>query len=101
MTQKNKLPTHQSQREFTYSPITKLGYPLLWTSFVLIIKIDESLNNEHLQNNCSILNIWPESSQNLGLQIDNYGIKNSYSPNLSQVCERNGGHNKPITSLWA
>jgi hypothetical protein len=101
MTQKrNKLQTHQSSREFTYSSITKPGYPLLWTSFVLIIKIDESLNNEHLQNNCSVLNMWLGSSQNLGLQINNYGIKSSYSPNPLQVCGRINGHEiswTPIT----
>jgi hypothetical protein len=102
MTQKkNKLQTHQSSREFTFSSITKPGYPLLWTSFVVIIKIDESLNNEHLQNNRSVLNMWLGSSQNLRLQINDYGIKSSYSPNVLQVCGRSSGHGKPIASLWA
>jgi hypothetical protein len=65
---KKKLQTHQSSREFTYSPTTKQGYPPLWTSSVLIIRIDESLNNEHLQNNHSVLNMWLGSLQKLGLQ---------------------------------
>jgi hypothetical protein len=34
-----------------------------------IIKIDESLKPTHLQNNCSVLNVWLESSQKLGLRI--------------------------------
>jgi hypothetical protein len=79
-----------------YSPITKPGYLLLWTSFVLIIKIGESLNNEHLQNNRSVLNTWPTSSQNLGLQINNYGIKSSYSPNLPKFVGAAVGMTNPL-----
>jgi hypothetical protein len=52
-----------------------------------IIKIDESLKPIHLQNNCSVLNVWPRSSQKLGLQINNNRSISSYSP--------------IATSLWA
>jgi flagellar biosynthesis regulator FlbT len=34
---------------------------------VLITKIDENVNGLYLQNDCSILNMWPQSSQNVGL----------------------------------
>jgi hypothetical protein len=54
--------------------------------------LDESINSEHLQNKCSILNMWPRSSQNLKLQINNYGITSSHSPNSSQVYECGNGH---------
>jgi hypothetical protein len=62
--------------------------------------MDESLNNEHLQNNHSVLNMWSGSLQNLGVQINNHGIKSSISPNPLQVCGRGGGHDKPIASMW-
>jgi hypothetical protein len=45
--------------------------------------------------------MWSGSSQNLGLQIDNYGSWSSCSPNPSQVYGCKGGHNKPTASLWA
>jgi len=55
--QKKKLRTHQSSRKLTYSPITKQGYPPSWTSSILIIRINESFNNKHLENNHLVLNI--------------------------------------------
>jgi hypothetical protein len=55
-------------------------------SFVLIIKIDENFNNHYLQNDHSVLNMWSQSSQKLGLEINDYGFKSPSSPNPWQVC---------------
>jgi len=49
--------------------------------FCPIIKIDESLKPTHLQNNRSALNVWPGSSQKLGLRIKNNRSRSSCSPN--------------------
>jgi len=62
---KKTFQTQESSRKFTNSPITKQGYPPCQTSSILIIRIDESFNNEHLQNNHLVLNMWPRTSQNL------------------------------------
>jgi hypothetical protein len=62
------------------------------------IKIDEHLKPTHLQNNCSILNVWLLSSQKLGLRINNNRSRSSYSPNCYNG---HNGHNKPVMCLWA
>jgi hypothetical protein len=60
-------------------------------SSILIIKIDESLNNHHFENDHSILNMQPQSSQTLGLQIIGYRFKSSCSPNMPQIYGCNNG----------
>jgi hypothetical protein len=49
--------------------------------FCPIIRIDENLKLTHLLSNHSVLNVWPRSSQKLGLQINNNGNRSSCSPN--------------------
>jgi hypothetical protein len=49
--------------------------------FCPIIKRDESLKPTHLQNKCSVLNMWSRISQKLGLWTDDNGSRSSHSPN--------------------
>ncbi len=57
-------------------------------SFVLVINIDENFNNHYLQNDHSVLNMWSQSSQKLGLEINDYAFKSPSSPNPWHVCGR-------------
>jgi hypothetical protein len=47
-----------------------------------IIRIDESVNNHYFQNDPSVLNMWSQSSQKLGLEIDGYGFRSLCSSHL-------------------
>jgi len=72
---KKRLQTHESPWEFACSPKTKQWYPHWWTSSILIIRIDESLNNHYFPNDHSMLNMWLGFSQKLGLKIKGYGFE--------------------------
>jgi len=81
--QKKSLEQIRAQESFTYSAITKQGYPLFSFMYVFcpIIRIDENLKPAHLQRNHSVLSMWPGSTQKLGLRINNNGNRSSRSSN--------------------
>jgi hypothetical protein len=55
-----------------------------------VIRIDESVNNHYFQNDHSVLNMWSQSSQKLGLEIDGYGFRSLFSSHLEHSSPRRG-----------
>jgi len=64
--QKKKLQTYMTAYENLLAYL-KSNNDMFINGHVLITKIDENANDLYLQNDCSILNMWARSSQNLGL----------------------------------
>jgi hypothetical protein len=55
-----------------------------------VIRIDESVNNHYFQNDRSVLNMWLQSSQKLGLEINSYGFRSLCSSHLEHSSPRRG-----------
>jgi hypothetical protein len=55
-----------------------------------VIRIDESVNNHYFQNDRSVLNMWSQSSQKLGLEINGYGFRSLCSSHLEHSSPRRG-----------
>jgi hypothetical protein len=79
MTEKKVSNTSQLERVYLLTYDQRISS--FMDIFCPIIKIDESLQPTHLQNNRSVLNVWLGSSQKLGLQIYDNRSRSFCSPN--------------------